>query len=48
MLDYGVTKFKEENAYHDLCLKKKSRDIQIHFSTSLLCISISELMNDLL
>ena len=23
MLDYGVTKFKEENAYHDLCLKKK-------------------------
>ena len=22
MLDYGVIKFKEANAYHDLCLKK--------------------------
>ena len=31
-----------------ICALKKYRDIQIHLSTSLLCISISELMNDLL
>lgn len=31
-----------------ICALKKCRDIQIHFSTSLFCISISELTNVLL